>query len=211
MIGDILPVDSSDSSIRLYISHLIDHASGGIAWDKDFSILVFPAKSELWSFLSSNNVPSKAALRFYLLTRLPEPPSRTISYPSQVPSNSVRLESILSTLIGRSPRTLFESNNASLDRAVFLLFDPRRTPELDFWEQCFHAIKARVYRSDTAGSWDYFSKKIQSGVVLVSHSIVICPVQLSNTLIDLSRHTSYSYSKHELRYRLQNVRLPAEV
>lgn len=154
---------------RQYLEHSV---LGCVILDKEFTIVIYPARSELWAFLDSKSLEThpSAKLRFHLL-----PKPLQVGDPRMDGALATPLMD-LSTIIGRALKLdigqLFNHHGRiPLQRKAFLLYHPvEHKAELDLVTAFLLMHNVEVFPSWMAGAWDCFRQDMVQGgpgVILV--------------------------------------------
>ena len=168
------------------------NASGGLFLEKDVSILIYPSATDDWAFLDEKLPvhPSEAKLRFLMVGAFPEliydePIDHLVGTIDRNTSNTEAITPTTSVKDGESginaifrvmyhieysrlaaPTTLAKTSDM---QNFFLIFPASKDKERDIVIQFLEHNKAsNIFIFDIKGAWEYFSTRVDAGVILVS-------------------------------------------
>ncbi|KAK3671718.1 hypothetical protein LTR78_008451 [Recurvomyces mirabilis] len=172
--GTIQPVEGS----RQVADKLAEvgrlHAAAFASLQDSFTLLVYPADSDLWRFIEPSNAPPSASapLRFRLLpplTGVEMPPNKSQNFQLPIIPDTVKdRASVAATMyvLGFDPEIVLLPEKDKENR-IFLAWPESRAEEMQFLIRLFQDLKCKVYHSGAAGSWDYVRKNHRSFALIV--------------------------------------------
>lgn len=156
------------------------HVSGGTLFANDFAMVVYPAGSEDWTFLDEGlpAVPSDAVLRFVIRKPLPglevndgtniATKKRVIAIREGETNINIVFRVLFKIEYSRLVASTTPHRSENLE-VFFIIFPPGTEDERDLVIRFLQENGAKdIYSWETPGSWDYFSNKIDAGVIIVS-------------------------------------------
>jgi hypothetical protein len=174
--GDIIPADD-DVAVKLdqYADYFRANLTGGLVYHRKCGLLLHPTGDRTWDFLGCNKSSDAPATWCFHITRaLPTPVDRDpdlLIKSFKRPETAV--EQTLRVLLGMEVDRLLErpaSIPSKVDKVAFLIYHPKYDADMDFLSKSFISCGIKVYQSVRAGSWHYFRKHYDSGLIIVSDS-----------------------------------------
>ncbi|KAL8651686.1 MAG: hypothetical protein Q9210_003111 [Variospora velana] len=163
---------------------LAEHASGGLFFAENYTLVIYPTYCISWQFLDMGflhlDVPANAKLRFAMFEAWPsirQDPARFCHRLEQV-SNPVRLQDLPINAVIREHygmdyhRLVAQSGDKDGSktretRSFFLIFPPSVQEEFNLVMEWIHANGgSNIYKHDGPGAWEYFCKTVDKGVVV---------------------------------------------
>ncbi|KAL9011543.1 MAG: hypothetical protein Q9173_003617 [Seirophora scorigena] len=161
---------------------LAEHASGGLFFAEAFTLVVYPTYCIGWHFLDAGfpAVPADAKLRFAMFDPWPfvgHHPAKSCRGLEQA-SNLTTLQDLPINAVIREQygmhyqRLVAQSSDkdgskARETKSFFLLFPPSAQEEFHMVVEWIRANGgANIYKQDDPGAWEYFCKKVDTGVII---------------------------------------------
>ncbi|KAL8808866.1 MAG: hypothetical protein Q9200_003948 [Gallowayella weberi] len=182
--GYIVPYLSSIENVDELCRVLVEHASGGLFFAENFSLLIYPTRCVGWDFLDSGfqwQAPTDAKLRFAMLTpwpRLRESFGRSQPQAANIPP----LIGLSAVPINRLFREQFNMDFQRLvaqasdkggrktrpTNAFFLVFPSIAQQEFDLLVDWIYTNNrgAEIYRHGDRGAWTHFQQSVDNGVIV---------------------------------------------
>ncbi|KAL8679973.1 MAG: hypothetical protein Q9186_003789 [Xanthomendoza sp. 1 TL-2023] len=182
--GYIVPFHSSMINIDELCKVLIEHASGGLFFAEDFSLLIYPTRCVGWDFLDSGflwQAPPEAKLRFAMLTPWPQLRESTgVSQPQianiapSIGLSDVSINRLFQERFSMDFRRLVAQASDRAGRktrptnAFFLIFPSLAQQEFDLLVEwiCTNNRGAEIYRYGDQGAWTFFQQSVDNGVII---------------------------------------------
>lgn len=170
MFGEVTASDMDEALLSSLIEYLTLNGTGFVISNQDFSLMVYPANSPDWSFLSKE--PGRSGLRFYVQSPIPANQSDDKASTAVIGLDKSAVETVCENLLDISEEKLFSApGNRKLDKVVFLMFPREYADETRLLTRYLLQIGARVYRATTPGAWQYFRLKCESAVILLHPTV----------------------------------------
>ncbi|KAL8702507.1 MAG: hypothetical protein Q9201_004322 [Fulgogasparrea decipioides] len=183
--GWIVPFNQSIKDADNLSGMLAEHASGGLFFAKDFSLLIYPASCVGWDYLDKGfpKPPPDAAdvkLRFAMFAPWPRIRQYVENTSPQTaePALAVGREEVPVNAVLRGQfdldfqRLVAQSNDKDGSRTrdtnkFFMVFPSAAQEEFDLVVQWLRANRpVEIYRQEDPGAWDYFCKSVELGVII---------------------------------------------
>ncbi|KAL9585048.1 MAG: hypothetical protein Q9212_001763 [Teloschistes hypoglaucus] len=168
---------------------LAQHASGGLFFAENFSMLIYPANCAVWKFLDSGfpTPPPETRLRFAMFAPWPRlrqdikrSPSRSENLPCPPSVQGTSINAVFRHQFGMDfDRLVAQSgddngNKARLTNAFFTMFPSAAQGEFDLVVQWIRVNRssAIIFRPEDPGAWDHFQKspdKSYDNAVIICH------------------------------------------
>ena len=156
-------------------------------------MFIYPGNDSRWKFLhdGSPQIPPDAILRFVLqdpidpnMLQKPEPTLNIQCETVSIRLNESDINSVFRNMYGIEYSRLIEQSDpgkSAKSNNFFTIFTPGTEDEEDLMLAFLEENGADIYRYQEEGAWDYFSKNVDYGVVLVSQSrcVSICDPLIS--------------------------------
>ncbi|TKA61699.1 hypothetical protein B0A55_11525 [Friedmanniomyces simplex] len=172
--GSIAPVEISRREADAVAECCKLHASGLVAMQDNFTLLLYPARDDEWRFLERPNVPTvpNAPLRFQFMPPLEgggykRAAADGSSTPSAVQRASVNVAKDMLNIDAH--QLLVEKEGRQADTSVFLAWPQEHEAELQILVKCFQDLKCKVYHSGTPGAWQYYRRKYNKSCLILVH------------------------------------------
>lgn len=163
---------------------LAEHASGGLFFAEQFTLLIYPAKCIGWQFLDGGfpSVPPNVRLRFAMLKPLPQI-RQSIDQICHQPKPTIHAASLKDLPINTIIRDQFGMDYKRLvaqssdndgtkmrqTKSFFLIFPLSAREEFDIAATWIRANNgsANIYKCEDTGAWDHFYNTVDKGVIIV--------------------------------------------
>lgn len=182
-VGSFIPADSANSEASKIVDKVAQtlrlRLSGMLAILPHFIILSFPARVEEWKFLEKSiDYPREVRLRYLVFQSHQDikPGLRHSTEenpgPRAAPYRKALMKNVHDLSVARLLPALDKDKDKGKNPYVFyLLFPSASTANFVFsWLQTSNSY-AKILSSQTDGSWDFFVKAFDVGVVLVHESL----------------------------------------
>jgi chromo domain-containing protein 1 len=183
-VGSLVPVDPGDSEASKAVDNIVEElrlrSSGLIAVLPSFIILTFPARLEEWKFLEkSSNYPKEVRLRYLVFQSHQDikPSLGNVAEngvdPRAAPYRKALMKNDHEFSVARLLPTLDKEKEKGKNPYVFYLLFPstaNSTADFVFSLLQISNTHAKTFSSQTEGSWEFFAKNFEVGVVLVHES-----------------------------------------
>ncbi|TKA68633.1 hypothetical protein B0A55_07372 [Friedmanniomyces simplex] len=172
--GSIAPVEISRREADAVAECCKLHASGLVAMQDNFTLLLYPARDDEWRFLERPNVPTvpNAPLRFQFMPPLEgrghkQAAADGSSVPPAWQRPSVTVAKDMLNIDARN--LLVEKEGRQADTSVFLAWPQEHEAELQILVKCFQDLNCKVYHSGTPGAWQYYRRKYNKSCLILVH------------------------------------------
>lgn len=167
---------------------LAEHASGGLFFAEQFTLLLYPSNCIVWEFLDQGfrnvgiDAPPEARLRFAMLGPWPQlrqsiqerayRPRETGSVMKlQDPPINAIMQDQFAMQYQRLVTQSYESATQQT-KSFALIFPPSAQEEFEIVVQWIRSHgDSAIYRCEDTGAWDYFYQTVEKGVIIVSYRV----------------------------------------
>ncbi|KAK1809987.1 hypothetical protein LTR12_015664 [Friedmanniomyces endolithicus] len=170
--GSMVPAEASRLDADAIVECCKLHASGLIAMQDKYTLLLYPAYDDEWRFLEKPDVPMvpNAPLRFLFMPPLKGTRSkRAITTPSHLQRAPVTV-TVAKDILGVDARKLLiEKDGKPADTSVFLAWPQEHDAELEVLVKSFQELNCKVYHSGTPGAWQNFRRRYYKSCLILVH------------------------------------------
>lgn len=163
---------------------LAEHASGGLFFAKEFTMLLYPASCVGWEFLDGGfpSVPPDTKLRFAMFAPWPQvrPNIDQTSLKAVTPIKGLGVQELPINTVLRNQfgldfhRLVAQSNDKDGGKTqntntFFMIFPPAAQEEFELIVKWIQANRsATIYQHEDRGTWEHFHKSVDLAVIIVS-------------------------------------------
>ncbi|KAK0802473.1 hypothetical protein LTR75_008248 [Friedmanniomyces endolithicus] len=170
--GSMVPAEASRLEADAIVECCKLHASGLVAMQDKYTLLLYPAYHDEWRFLERQDVAMvpNAPLRFLFMPPLKGRSSkRAVTTPSHLQRTPVTV-TVAKDILGIDARKLLiEKDGKPADTSVFLAWPQEHDAELEILVKSFQELNCKVFHSGTPGAWQNFRRRYYKSCLILVH------------------------------------------
>ncbi|KAK0272583.1 hypothetical protein LTS00_016175 [Friedmanniomyces endolithicus] len=170
--GSMVPAEASRLEADAVVECCKLHASGLVAMQDKYTLLLYPAYDDEWRFVERPDAPMvpNAPLRFLFM---PPMKGRSVKRVTATPSPLQRAPVtaiVAKDILGIDARKLLiEKDGKPPDTSVFLAWPQEHDAELEILVKTFQELSCKVYHSGTPGAWQNFRRRYYKSCLILVH------------------------------------------
>ncbi|KAK0254194.1 hypothetical protein B0A54_04328 [Friedmanniomyces endolithicus] len=170
--GSMVPAEASRMDADAIVECCKLHASGFVAMQDKYTLLLYPAYDDEWRFLERPDVlvVPNAPLRFLFMPPLKGRSSKRVAAAPSCLQRAPVTVTVAKDILGIDARKLLiEKDGKPADASVFLAWPQEHDAELEILVKSFQELNCKVYHSGTPGAWQNFRRRYYKSCLILVH------------------------------------------